>query len=164
MTISTNKDNAKETLKAVDYIRHELGVGTVLGVSNISFGLPKREAINTAFFTLALKAGLSAGIINPLSESMMNAYYSYNALEGFDDNCTEYIESVTASANTATAAGVTDLKTAIIKGMKEDAGACAKELLKDTPALDVINDYIIPALDVVGDGFEKNKVFLPQHS
>lgn len=162
MTISTNKDNAKETLKAVDYIRHELGVGTVLGVSNISFGLPKREAINTAFFTLALKAGLSAGIINPLSESMMNAYYSYNALEGFDDNCTQYIESVTASANTATAAGVTDLKMAIIKGMKEDAGACAKELLKDTPALDVINDYIIPALDVVGDGFEKNKVFLPQ--
>ena len=93
---------------------------------------------------------------------MMNAYYSYNALEGFDDNCTQYIESVTASANTATAAGVTDLKMAIIKGMKEDAGACAKELLKDTPALDVINDYIIPALDVVGDGFEKNKVFLPQ--
>lgn len=162
MTISTNKDNAKETLKAVEYIRHELGVGTVLGVSNISFGLPKREAINTAFFTLALKAGLSAGIINPLSESMMNAYYSYNALEGFDDNCTEYIESVTQSANNNASSGVTDLKTAIIKGMKEDAGACAKELLKDTQALDVINNYIIPALDVVGDGFEKNKIFLPQ--
>mgnify|MGYP000478262444 CR=1 FL=1 len=154
MTISTNKDNAKETLKAVEYIRHELGVGTVLGVSNISFGLPKREAINTAFFTLALKAGLSAGIINP--------YYSYNALEGFDDNCTEYIESVTQSANNNASSGVTDLKTAIIKGMKEDAGACAKELLKDTQALDVINNYIIPALDVVGDGFEKNKIFLPQ--
>ena len=162
MTISTNKDNAKETLKAVEYIRHKLGVGTVLGVSNISFGLPKREAINTAFFTLALKAGLSAGIINPLSESMMNAYYSYNALEGFDDNCTEYIESVTQSANNNASSGVTDLKTAIIKGMKEDAGACAKELLKDTQALDVINNYIIPALDVVGDGFEKNKIFLPQ--
>ena len=162
MTISTNKDNAKETLKAVEYIRHELGVGTVLGVSNISFGLPKREAINTAFFTLALKAGLSAGIINPLSESMMNAYYSYNALEGFDDNCTEYIESVTQSANNNASSGVTDLKTAIIKGMKEDAGACAKELLKDIQALDVINNYIIPALDVVGDGFEKNKIFLPQ--
>jgi len=162
MTISTNKDNAKETLKAVEYIRHELGVGTVLGVSNISFGLPKREAINTAFFTLALKAGLSAGIINPLSESMMNAYYSYNALEGFDDNCTEYVESVTQSANNNASSGVTDLKTAIIKGMKEDAGACAKELLKDTQALDVINNYIIPALDVVGDGFEKNKIFLPQ--
>lgn len=162
MTISTNKDNAKETLKAVDYIRHTLGVGTVLGVSNISFGLPKREAINTAFFTLALKAGLSAGIINPLSESMMNAYYSYNALQGYDDNCTEYINSVTTSQTAAAVGSIDDLKTAIIKGIKEDAGKCAKELLKTTDAMSVINDYIIPALDVVGDGFEKNKVFLPQ--
>ena len=73
-----------------------------------------------------------------------------------------YIESVTVFANIASAVGVIDLNMAIILGMNEDAGACAKELLKDTPALDVINDYIIPALDVVGDGFEKNKVFLPQ--
>lgn len=162
MTISTNKDNAKETLKAVNYIRNELGVGTVLGVSNISFGLPKREAINTAFFTLALENGLSAGIINPLSEPMMNAYYSFNALKGFDDNCTQYIESVTNTQPAAPNATVYDLKTAIIKGVKEDAGICAKDLLKNTAALDVINEYIIPALDVVGDGFEKNKIFLPQ--
>ena len=162
MTISTNKDNATETLKAVKYIRNELGVATVLGVSNISFGLPKREAINTAFFTLALENGLSAGIINPLSEAMMNAYYSFNALSGYDDNCAEYIESVTSAQATAQATASYDLKTAIIKGIKEDAGACAKELLKTTDALEVINQYIIPALDVVGDGFEKNKVFLPQ--
>lgn len=162
MTISTNKDNAIETLKAVKYIRNELGVGTVLGVSNISFGLPKREAINTAFFTLALENGLSAGIINPLSESMMNAYYSYNALMGNDDNCAEYIESVTLSQTAVSSTSSMDLKTAIIKGMKEDAGSCAKELLKDTQPLDIINEYIIPALDVVGDGFEKNKIFLPQ--
>lgn len=162
MTISTNKDNAIETLKAVKYIRNELGVGTVLGVSNISFGLPKREAINTAFFTLALENGLSAGIINPLSESMMNAYYSYNALMGYDDNCAEYIESVTLSQTSVTSSSSMDLKSAIIKGMKEDAGSCAKELLKDTQPLDIINKYIIPALDVVGDGFEKNKIFLPQ--
>lgn len=163
MTISTNKDNAKETLKAVNYIRNELGVGTVLGVSNISFGLPKRDAINTAFFTLALENGLSAGIINPLSEPMMNAYYSFNALRGFDDNCTQYIESVTANTQTTAAKEtVYDLKTAIIKGVKDDAATCAKTLLKDKVALDVINDYIIPALDIVGDGFEKNKVFLPQ--
>lgn len=163
MTISTNKDNAKETLKAVNYIRNELGVGTVLGVSNISFGLPKREAINTAFFTLALENGLSAGIINPLSEPMMNAYYSFNALRGFDDNCTQYIESVISNTQASAAKEtVYDLKTAIIKGVKEDASACAKILLKDMAALDVINEYIIPALDVVGDGFEKNKVFLPQ--
>ncbi|MCH5320177.1 MAG: homocysteine S-methyltransferase family protein [Eubacterium sp.] len=162
MTISTNKDNAVETLKAVKYIRNELGVGTVLGVSNISFGLPKREAINTAFFTLAIENGLSAGIINPLSEAMMNAYYSFNALSGYDDNCAEYIESVTSAQTTAQTTASYDLKTAIIKGIKEDAGACAKELLKTTEALEVINQYIIPALDVVGDGFEKNKVFLPQ--
>ncbi|MGN1420169.1 MAG: homocysteine S-methyltransferase family protein [Eubacterium sp.] len=163
MTISTDKDNAKETLKAVKYIRNELGVGTVLGVSNISFGLPKREAVNTAFFTLALENGLSAGIINPLSDSMMNAYYSYNALSGFDENCNKYIESVTASANPAPAVSQQqDLKNAIIKGIREDAGACAGKLLEDTPAMEVINNYIIPALDVVGDGFEKNKIFLPQ--
>lgn len=162
MTISTDKNNAIETLKAVKYIRNELGVGTVLGVSNISFGLPKRDAINTAFFTLALENGLSAGIINPLSEPMMNAYYSFNALMGYDVNCTEYIESVTVSDTAPTAVSVFDLKTAIIKGIKEDAGACAKELLKATAPLDIINDYIIPALDVVGDGFEKNKIFLPQ--
>ena len=162
MTISTNKDNAIETLKAVKYIRNELGVGTVLGVSNISFGLPKREAINTAFFTLALENGLSAGIINPLSESMMNAYYSYNALMGYDDNCAEYIESVTLSQIAVSSTSSMDLKSAIIKGMKEDAGSCAKALLKDTQPLDIINEYIIPALDVVGDGFEKNKIFLPQ--
>lgn len=162
MTISTNKDNAVETLKAVKYIRNELGVGTVLGVSNISFGLPKREAINTAFYTLALENGLSAGIINPLSEAMMNAYYSFNALMGYDDNCTEYIQSVSQVQAASTVSSVMDLKTAVIKGIKEDASVCAKELLKDKQALDVINEYIIPALDVVGDGFENNKIFLPQ--
>lgn len=161
MTISTDKNNAKETLKAVKYIRETLGVNTVLGVSNISFGLPQRDVINTAFFTLALQSGLSAGIINPKSSSMMNAYYSYNALAGLDDNCTEYIESVTEAQQAVQETNVT-LHTAIVKGMKDEAGACAKELLKDTAPLDVINNYIIPALDEVGAGFEKNKIFLPQ--
>lgn len=162
MTISTNKENAVQTLKAVNYIRNELGVATVLGVSNISFGLPKRDAVNTAFFTLALANGLSAGIINPLSEPMMNAYYSFNALNGYDDNCTEYINSVMDTQAAPAEKTSYDLKTAIIKGMKEDAGACARELLREHKALDVINEYIIPALDTVGDGFEKNKLFLPQ--
>lgn len=161
MTISTDKNNATETLKAVKYIRETLGVNTVLGVSNISFGLPQRDVINTAFFTLALQSGLSAGIINPKSSSMMNAYYSYNALAGLDDNCTEYIESVTEAQQAVQETNVT-LHTAIVKGMKDEAGACAKELLKDTAPLDVINNYIIPALDEVGAGFEQNKIFLPQ--
>lgn len=161
MTISTDSSNGKETLKAVDYIRNTLGVNTVLGVSNISFGLPKRDAINTAFFTLALQSGLSAGIINPNSQSMMNAYYSFNALSGLDENCTEYINSVTVPEQSAPA-GVTTLHTAIVKGIKEDAAKCAAELLKTLDSLDVINNYIIPALDEVGDGFEKNRIFLPQ--
>lgn len=161
MTISTDSKNAIETLKAVDYIKHTLGVNTVLGVSNISFGLPNREAVNTAFYTLCLKAGLSAGIINPKSQSMMNAYYSYNALAGLDENCTEYIESAVVIDAVADASNIT-LLDAIVKGMKEESAKCAKELLKTQNSLDIINEYIIPALDKVGDGFEKNKIFLPQ--
>ena len=161
MTISTDTQNAIETLKAVDYIKHTLGVNTVLGVSNISFGLPNREAVNTAFYTLCLKAGLSAGIINPKSQSMMNAYYSYNALAGLDENCTEYIESAVVIDAVADASNIT-LLDAIVKGMKEESAKCAKELLKTQNSLDIINEYIIPALDKVGDGFEKDKIFLPQ--
>ena len=161
MTISTDTKNAIETLKAVDYIKHTLGVNTVLGVSNISFGLPNREAVNTAFYTLCLKAELSAGIINPKSQSMMNAYYSYNALAGLDENCTEYIESAVVIDAVADASNIT-LLDAIVKGMKEESAKCAKELLKTQNSLDIINEYIIPALDKVGDGFEKNKIFLPQ--
>lgn len=162
MTISTDSSNGEETLKAVDYIRNTMGINTVLGVSNISFGLPKRDAVNTAFFTLALQSGLSAGIINPNSQSMMNAYYSFNALKGLDENCTEYIESVTVPEQTAAVGGETTLHTAIVKGIKEDAARCAAELLKTSDSLDVINQYIIPALDEVGDGFEHNRIFLPQ--
>lgn len=161
MTISTDNQNAVETLRAVDYIKNTLGVNTVLGVSNISFGLPNREAINTAFYTLALKAGLSAGIINPKSQGMMNAYYSYNALAGLDDNCTEYIESAVEVDTTADPSGLT-LVEAIVKGMKDESAKCAAQLLKDTEPLTVINEHIIPALDKVGDGFEKNTIFLPQ--
>ena len=161
MTISTDKNNARETLKAVKYIREEMGICTVLGVSNISFGLPKRDAINTAFFTLALQSGLSAGIINPKSEAMMNAYYSFNALAGLDDNCTEYIESVT-DTKTQTASPEISLHTAIVKGLKDEAAQCARALLESSEPLDVINGDIIPALDEVGAGFEENKIFLPQ--
>lgn len=162
MTISTDSSNGEETLKAVNYIRNTLGINTVLGVSNISFGLPKRDAVNTAFFTLALQSGLSAGIINPNSQGMMNAYYSFNALKGLDENCTEYIESVTVPEQTASTGGETTLHTAIVKGIKEDAARCAAELLKTNDSLDVINQHIIPALDEVGDGFEHNRIFLPQ--
>lgn len=162
MTISTDNQNAVETLKAVSYIKNVLGVNTVLGVSNISFGLPNREAINTAFYTLALNAGLSAGIINPKSQSMMNAYYSFNALAGLDDNCTQYISSAVNVEVKTDNAKIT-LVDAIVKGMKEESSKSARELLSNNvDSLDIINEHIIPALDIVGDGFEKNTVFLPQ--
>lgn len=161
MTISTDTNNAVETLNAVDYIRNTLGVNTVLGVSNISFGLPNREAVNTAFYTLAMSRGLSAGIINPNSRPMMNAFYSYKALSGKDESCQEYIKSAVDTEIVQKTENL-DLKTAIIKGMKEESARCAKELLENTESLVIINDYIIPALDVVGDGFEKNTIFLPQ--
>ena len=161
MTISTDTNNAIETLNAVDYIRNTLGVNTVLGVSNISFGLPNREAVNTAFYTLAMSRGLSAGIINPNSRPMMNAFYSYKALAGKDESCQEYIKSAVDTEIVQKTENL-DLKTAIIKGMKEESARCAKELLENTESLVIINDYIIPALDVVGNGFEKNTIFLPQ--
>lgn len=161
MTISTDTNNAIETLNAVDYIRNTLGVNTVLGVSNISFGLPNREAVNTAFYTLAMSRGLSAGIINPNSHPMMNAFFSYKALAGKDESCQEYIKSAVDTEIVQKTENL-DLKTAIIKGMKEESARCAKELLENTESLVIINDYIIPALDVVGDGFEKNTIFLPQ--
>ena len=161
MTISTDTNNAIETLNAVDYIRNTLGVNTVLGVSNISFGLPNREAVNTAFYTLAMSRGLSAGIINPNSRPMMNAFFSYKALAGKDESCQEYIKSAVDTEIVQKTENL-DLKSAIIKGMKEESVRCAKELLENTESLVIINDYIIPALDVVGDGFEKNTIFLPQ--
>lgn len=161
MTISTDTNNAIETLNAVDYIRNTLGVNTVLGVSNISFGLPNREAVNMAFYTLAMSRGLSAGIINPNSRPMMNAFFSYKALAGKDESCQEYIKSAVDTEIVQKTENL-DLKTAIIKGMKEESARCAKELLENTESLVIINDYIIPALDVVGDGFEKNTIFLPQ--
>jgi 5-methyltetrahydrofolate--homocysteine methyltransferase len=161
MTVSTGKDNAKVTLETLDYVRNTLGVNTCLGVSNISFGLPSREIINTAFFTMAMHSGLSAGIINPLSDMMMNAYYSYCALKGYDDNCENYINNI-AKVEAVSSGETVDLKTAIIKGMKAQSGECAKAMLGNTNPLEVIDGYIIPALDVVGQAFETGKMFLPQ--
>lgn len=160
MTVSTNKENAKITLECVRRLKNDLGVHTVLGVSNVSFGLPNRELLNSTFFTLAMQNGLSAGIINPKSEMMMNAYYSYNALMGYDENFEAYISSVTEIKNETKNADV-DLETAVIKGLKEQAKQeTEKELQTKTP-LEIIDGILIPALDKVGKDFENNKVFLP---
>lgn len=162
MTVSTDSQSANETLKAVKYLTENLGVKTILGVSNISFGLPEREIVNSAFFNMALSSGLSAGIINPLSDAMMNTYYAFTALKGLDPNCENYIKNVSKTEAIQPVAQETDLKSAIIKGLKKKAVECTEELVKSVDSLQIINNYIMPALDFVGDGFEKNKIFLPQ--
>ncbi|MDO4618708.1 MAG: homocysteine S-methyltransferase family protein [Clostridia bacterium] len=163
LTISTGKDNAKVTLDTIDYVKNVMCLNTVLGVSNISFGLPKRELINQTFFANALERGLSAGIINPLSENMMAAYRAFNALHGFDDDLKEYIDSYSGEAS-APVINTTELtlKDAVVKGLSEDAYRLALELLNTKKPLEIINEDLIPALDIVGSAFEKGKMFLPQ--
>lgn len=181
MTVSSDSQGAIVTLETLRKIRDELGGKSVLGVSNISFGLPQREIINGAFFTMAMESGLSAAIINPNSEAMMRAYYSFNALMNLDPQCSQYIsiysgqtaglgQTIGKGGNGAgglgTAgnggAGAGSLGNAIERGLKEVAVESVTALLKEKEALDVINEEIIPALDHVGKGFEKGTVFLPQ--
>lgn len=160
MTVSTNKDNAKITLECIEKLTNDLGVKTVLGVSNVSFGLPNRELLNSAFFTLAMQKGLSAGIINPKSDAMMNAYYSYCALNGLDENFEQYIANVTDIKAEIKTTDV-DLKTAVIKGLKSQAREQTKLELKTKNPIEVIDGILVPALNEVGKGFENNTIFLP---
>lgn len=164
MTISSDKNAANETLKALTMIKENLGVKTILGVSNVSFGLPQRELINHTFFTSALRAGLDFGIINPSADTMMRAYDAHMVLAGLDDNAAYYISKYSSQVDTVKKIEVADmsLKEAIKKGLKEDSFNIAKNLLNEKMPLDIINDELIPALDDVGAGFEKGTVFLPQ--
>lgn len=187
MTVSSDPEGAKVTLETLRRLRDEIGVNTVLGVSNISFGLPNRPVINAAFYTMAMMNGLSAGIINPASEDMMRAWYAYHALMGLDENCGRYIdryssvqaESVntisgvkngsegmagTGAGDSVSLSGKTGatLAGAIEKGLKEDAHSITEQLVQTKAPLDIINEELIPALNRVGDGFEKGIVFLPQ--
>ena len=168
MTISSDPAGAKTTLEALRLVKERYAVCTVLGVSNISFGLPCRPVINANFYTMAMQAGLSAGIINPLSEDMMGSYHSFCALMGYDNNCEAYIlkyggqdrsQGAKAPAGTDVKISLSD---AIVKGLKEEAHHAAAKLLKEKEPLDIINSQMIPALDEVGKGFEKGTVFLPQ--
>ena len=164
MTISSEPDGAKVTLEALKGVREAYGVCTVLGVSNISFGLPYRPAINSNFYTMAMQNGLSAGIINPSSEDMMRSYFSFCALMNYDENCEEYIQKYGNQqiSTTSIMSSELTLKSAIEKGLKEEAHHATRELLKSQEPLEIINQHLIPALDVVGKGFEKGTIFLPQ--
>jgi 5-methyltetrahydrofolate--homocysteine methyltransferase len=172
MTISADGTAANVALQSLKYIREKLGCNTSLGVSNISFGLPNRDFINSTFFAMALNSGLSAAIMNPFSQEMIKTYKSFLALTCKDKNCEGYINyATTVNVGEITAKSVQtgkitdgekDLKYYIIKGLKAEAAASAKEQLLTVPPLDVINGQIIPALNEVGDGFENKRMFLPQ--
>lgn len=165
MTVSTGSHNAIVALDALDYIRNTLKVNTILGVSNISFGLPQRDYISSTFFALAMQRGLSAGIINPLSAEMMKVYRAYGALMGYDAGCSKYINAYANANSTSTAPNGHNNMTlykAITRGLKEQAGHLTHQLLPATKPLDIINNHIIPALDEVGKGFEAKTIFLPQ--
>lgn len=167
MTVSTGSQNANITLEALRRVRYELGVHTVLGVSNISFGLPQRVNITTNFFTLAMENGLSSGIVNPLSDELMTAFYSFCALKGYDDQCLTYIEKFSGEpSSTKIVKNISDenitLFDAIVKGLSESASIATEKLLETRESLDIINNELIPALDKVGKGFEEKTMFLPQ--
>ncbi|MDR1747922.1 MAG: homocysteine S-methyltransferase family protein, partial [Spirochaetaceae bacterium] len=190
LTVSSNQDEAKVTLEAVRMIKAELGLPTVLGVSNISFGLPQRELITSTFLALALEAGLDACIINPCSAQIMGSWYSWRVLAGYDRNSLTYIEKYTGAAVTAVetapaapkapeqekkASGVpsskdetppsgpeSELRRLIVGGFREQSSAVTGELLKKYSPVEIIDRQIVPALDEVGRDFESGKKFLPQ--
>ncbi len=177
MTVSADKNAALATLEALNIIKNELRCHTSLGVSNVSFGLPNREIITAAFFTIAMENGLSAAIMNPNSAEMMKSYYSFRALHGIDDNCTDYIENIgkyavvaaapttspdQAASNSGDSAFESELQRAIVKGLKEQASNITVKLLETEKPLDIVSTQIIPALDIVGKGFEKKTMYLPQ--
>ena len=175
MTISSDSRSARVTLETLRRVRDELGGHTILGVSNISFGLPRREIINAHFLTMAMADGLSCAIINPGNEAMMQSYRAFLALQDMDENCMDYIAAYAGTAaapaslpaeksapRPGTGSGPMSLGESIERGMTERAAAVTREGLKDTDPLTLINEELIPALDRVGQGFEKGTIFLPQ--
>ncbi len=172
LTVSADQSAATVTLETIR-ILHAKGIRTSLGLSNVSFGLPNREAINSAFFAMALENGLSTAIMNPYSAAMMNTYYAFRALHGFDSGCMEFIEKSVAIGSAAPAPTVatasteegslSPLQAAICKGLAKDTAIAAKAMLTaGTAPLNLIHDEIVPALDRVGKRFEAKTLFLPQ--
>ena len=187
LTASAQQEDVLATVQALHTCKTELGVRTILGVSNISFGLPCRPYLNTTFLTMAMYAGLDLAIMNPSSEEMMAAVYAYNVLTNRDKQSGRYIaryaDQVPASAAlakamqdkaassvpaAAEAAGpavsgpYASLMKAVEQGLKGEAAACTKALLAEKEPLELVDEALIPALDIVGVKYEKGKLFLPQ--
>ncbi|AFS79527.1 vitamin B12-dependent methionine synthase MetH [Gottschalkia acidurici 9a] len=167
LTASAQQSQVKETLKAIRLVKRELGVKTVLGVSNVSFGLPNRELINSNFLAAAFGAGLDAPIINPMSKSIMDTVNVFRVINNQDKDSAYYIEHYSnvepSQAKEISNNGERDLRAIIIEGRKEESAPKTREMLDGgMAALDVVNNHFIPALDIVGDRFEKGQIFLPQ--
>jgi 5-methyltetrahydrofolate--homocysteine methyltransferase len=163
MTASTDSGNANITLEALEYVRNKLGLHTILGISNISFGLPQRQKINASFLTMAMSKGLSAGIVNPFDIDIMDAYFAFNVLNGNDKNCNEYIKRF-SKQNTQLESVTEDISLfdSICRGLREQAARAAKEMLEKLEPIEIINNHLIPSLDKVGNDFKKEVIFLPQ--
>ena len=165
LTVSAEQDACRETLKALHRVKTELGCKTCLGVSNISFGLPNRELVNSTFLTMALEEGLDLPIINPNIDAMTGAVRAYRVLAGIDKNSVEFIESYNSAAPAPKpqakqeAMSVAD---AVYSGLKKEGAAATERMLAEKDPMDIVNNTLIPALDKVGEDFEKNKIFLPQ--
>lgn len=163
LTASAQQEEVQETLKALTLVKQELGVHTVLGVSNVSFGLPNRPLLNRTFLTLAMQSGLDLPIINPLDQELMGTIDAYNVLYNYDQDSTHYIskQSQTETIQPMTTSSFS-LQDMIIHGLKDEVQAKTKEVLQDHEAMEVINQIIIPALNQVGQDYENDKIFLPQ--
>ena len=163
LTVGAEQEQAINTLQAIKLVKEKLGVKTVLGVSNISFGLPNRQIVNSHFMTMALSFGLDLAIINPNIAEMMQSFRVYNLISGNDKNGEKYIESFGKQVESRVASNNADsLKDCIVKSLKSNAIQIVKSLLKSQNGLDIIDSEVIPALDYVGDMYEKGKLFLPQ--
>jgi len=181
MAISSDSKAAIATLETLRIVHEKFGGTTILGVSNISFGLPQRDLITSSFFTVAMQNGLSAAIMNPNSLEMMKAYNCFCTLSGYDENCTEYIsfaEKYQESLNSVQNISSTEnaikkhsedysvsqdsLEYAVIRGLKTEAATRTNLLLKTEDPIFIINNRLIPALDIVGKGFEAKRIYLPQ--
>ena len=163
LTCSAQQPLVKETLRALRMVTEELHLKTALGVSNVSFGMPNRELINSTFLVMALENGLTMPIINPCNVAMTNAILAYNALRGNNDHLNEFVEKSVAQETAAPSTNTEiTLGDAIRRGLKEDSAALTTEALKTQDAMTIINTILIPTLNGVGSDFEKQKIFLPQ--
>jgi len=164
LTVSAQQEQAAETLKALSVVRREMGLQTVLGVSNISFGLPNRALVTQSFLTQALYAGLTLPIVNPNQKEMMDAAAAFRVLSGEDAGCRAYVERFAGSAQIKPAAAPAEytLEDAIIRGLRAEAGKLAKAALETEDELSVVENRLIPALDAVGGAYERGEAFLPQ--